>query len=280
MIQIYTKQLEQIIAAMGKSIGTGEADITNAEYNAWLEFLKQIYPTSELLVQPVLATAAVATTIPVNKVDIVHCLKEYNDIREIMMLAEVKGYPTWFVQPHYVGLTVFLEYSQGKLSNISFEDQEHIEHLELQSLDTIPITIPEYSGTVIGVLHMSSEDYKKYGVLDSETAQVAVYQAYLNHDIVTLKFVAISMDGTSNFIEQMEILEKYGFVTAEYVLFPTNRLSTISSSKLETFFTSYIAKARDSGIQTDGLLISSDTAITKENNHSKQLLYKSSLDST
>jgi hypothetical protein len=113
MINTYTKKLEEIIVDMRNAFDNGMSVMTDTEYKQWLAFLKQVYPDSELLrIAKPIATASV-------RASGIDELRVYEDIHEIMMLAEVQGYPTWYIQPHYIGLEVTLQYEQGVLVAIT-----------------------------------------------------------------------------------------------------------------------------------------------------------------
>jgi hypothetical protein len=150
--------------------------------------------------------------------------------------------------------------------------------LEIAAVNGIQLSIPNFTGTVQGTLHLPTEEYIGQGAVDIVTAQVLVLQSYTNRP-ADLLFKATDTDTDSSFLEKQQQLERLGFTPAEYVLFPTSRLSTISSSKLETFFNSYIAKARDDNTWVDGLIIISDTPLINDSGFSStRVLYKSSLE--
>ncbi len=280
MTPTYAKKLEEIVSEMNLALQSGKVLIADTEYSQWFTFLKQVYPESALVtVSKSPAPEHKSISEDVVHQSLVYELKVYDDIHEIMMLAEMQGYPTWFVQPHYIGLTVILKYEQGILTNITVENNGSLEQLELRTLNGIPQHIPEFTGNVKGVLHMSREEYVKQGTVYSETAQVAVYEAY-ESEYAKLSLKAVDVDSRTSFREKMSQLEQCGFTIAEYVLFPTSRLSTISSSKLETFFKSYLNKAHADGLWVDGLVIISDTHLvtTDDGISSSRVLYKSSLE--
>lgn len=283
MTQLYTQQLEQIISEMDTALSSGQAHITNAEYEVWLEFLKRVHPESQLLSRSVTkALVSPDTNAHTANKNSVPTLRQYSDIREIMMLAETKEYPTWFIQPSFVGLALTLTYENGDLQSITYTDSGNLQQLEIREVAGIPTRVADYTGTIQGVLYMSKEIYKTTGAEDRETAQVAAFQTYLSENTKDLKFNALDIDSTGGFLEKMRLLRLYGFNTPEYVLFPTSRLSTISSSKLETFFNSYIVKAESNGYMIDGLVIISDTPLIEPNTEisSTHIIFKPDPDST
>ncbi len=84
---IYTERLEQIIRDMQTALPAGQS-------LPWLHFLREIHPESELLQigndGAPQAREPTETTRP----------KECRDVRELMMLAERNGYPTWSIHPY------------------------------------------------------------------------------------------------------------------------------------------------------------------------------------
>lgn len=87
---IYIEQLENIIREM-------QIALPKPDYLPWLHFLHEIYPESELLkTEDSGAPQAREPTADQGIVEGKHC----HDIREIMMLAERNGYPTWYIHPH------------------------------------------------------------------------------------------------------------------------------------------------------------------------------------
>ncbi len=122
--------------------------------------------------------------------------------------------------------TILLEYEKGELKS------------EL-SKEGIPKVISEFTGKVSGVFKHSPEH---------------------------LKFIAHDIDTDVGFLEKMALLESYELQVSEYITFPTNRIPTISSSKLEMLFKNYISKASAQGFQVDGLVIISDTLLPTGSN--------------
>lgn len=142
----YIEQFEHIIQGM-------QVAMPKSDYLPWLEFLERIHPESELLkTGDSGAPQAREPTMEENDPK----PKECQDIRELMMLAECNGYPTWHIHPYV-------------------------------------------------------ED---------------------------------------------EIGQEY-----EAILFPTEKIQTISSSKLEELFKRYLSTLREQGIVTDRILIKSDHQI-------------------
>lgn len=87
---IYIERLENIIREM-------QVALPKPEYLPWLHFLHKIYPESELLkIEDSGAPQAREPTVDKGTVKPKHCY----DIREIMMLAERNGYPTWYIHPN------------------------------------------------------------------------------------------------------------------------------------------------------------------------------------
>ena len=84
---IYIERLEQIIRDMRTALPENDS-------LPWFQFLREIHPESELLkVEDEGAPQArepTETTKP----------KECHDVRELMILAELNGYPTWSIHPY------------------------------------------------------------------------------------------------------------------------------------------------------------------------------------
>lgn len=84
---IYIERLEQIIRDMRTALPENDS-------LPWFQFLREIHPESELLkVEDEGAPQArepTETTKP----------KECHDVRELMILAELSGYPTWSIHPY------------------------------------------------------------------------------------------------------------------------------------------------------------------------------------
>ncbi len=87
---IYIEQLENIIREM-------QTALPKPDYLPWLHFLHEIHPESELLkTEDSGAPQAREPTVDQGTAGVKHC----HDIREIMMLAERNGYPTWYIHPY------------------------------------------------------------------------------------------------------------------------------------------------------------------------------------
>lgn len=63
--------------------------------------------------------------------------KAYFDMREILLLAQAKGFPLWHIQPR-TGPPVFARYEEGFLSATDPPDAD------------VPLELPGFSGTIIG----------------------------------------------------------------------------------------------------------------------------------
>ncbi len=260
MITLYIQKLEQIIADM-QAATTGVSP-PEYDYQAWLEFLKQVCPESKLL-------AAISTkpdTPSPQLKNVTYSLQMFTDVREIMLLADTHEYPTWYIQPSYTGLILILEYEQDMLTNILFEDTGKWNELEIRSVTTIPKTIPGFSGKIRGTLHLAQAGYTADTEADSATTQIAIYENYLAGNTGYLLFTAQDLDMQGNFMEIMRTLEYFGLRIPEFVLFPTDRIPSIPSSTLETLFDNYMSKAGDS-VKVDGLMIISDTPLKPPNNN-------------
>lgn len=87
---IYIEQLESIIREM-------RVALPKPDYLPWLHFLHEIHPDSELLkTKDSGAPQAREPTVDQRTDKVKHC----HNVREIMMLAERNGYPTWHIHPY------------------------------------------------------------------------------------------------------------------------------------------------------------------------------------
>jgi hypothetical protein len=207
----YTQKLEQIILEIQES--SPNETVGTTEYQLWLEFLRQIHPKSKLL-QEVNMKGSI-----IKENDFDKDIKCYSDIREIMMLAENKKYPTWFIQPKFEEPTMLLEYDQGALKN------------DPGNLKDIPKSVPGFTGSISG-----------YSAPEK------------------LLFFAGDITTQMNFLEKMKLLKNAGFETLEHVLFPTDKLPTISSNKLEASLQNYMSTIQE-GVKVEGVIIISDVPL-------------------
>lgn len=79
-------------------------------------------------------------------------------------------------------------------------------------------------------------------------------------------FMACEVSNKNTFVQKMEFLKKTSFATPDFVLFPTEKLFTISVSKLEASLINFISTAREKWVQVDGAVIVSDTPLFSEDN--------------
>ena len=216
MMQSYIQMIEEIIQEMKTELSRGGTDITGLDYMEWMDFLKRINPRSELLKEE---TEAVMGPEPNDKES--SGMRHFSNIRELMVLAEVKQYPAWFIQPKFKEVAM-LEYEKGLLKD--------------GSIDGVPRMIGDFTGVVSG--------------------------AWVN-----TQFIAYDVDISGDFLEKMAWLESAGFEAVGFASFPTEKIPTISSSKLEAFFRNYLASAQEQGLDVDGIVIISNTALYATDNH-------------
>ena len=131
----YIEQFERIIQDM-------KAAMPKSDYLPWLEFLEQIHPESELLKTG--ESGAPQAREPTIEEDDPKP-KECQDIRELMMLAECNGYPTWHIHP-YVEDEISQEYETilfptEKIQTISSSKLEELFRKYLSSLREQGITV-------------------------------------------------------------------------------------------------------------------------------------------
>ncbi len=153
------------------------------------------------------------------------------DVREVMLLAESNGYPMWHIRPKPKEMVV-LEYVQGRLRDSP------------ESLDVgIPKTLLGFTGFIAGMWRSHSDGRKD--------------------------FIACDVVGKDTVFKKIEFLKESGFSVVEHVLFPTEKIQTTSSTKLETFFRSYLSAMNEEGLGSDGIVILADRPIVvKENGES------------
>lgn len=89
----YIEQLEGIIRDM-------QVTLPKSDYLPWLDFLQKVHQESELLKTG--ESGAPQAREPTIEEDDPKP-KECQDIRELMMLAECNGYPTWHIHPYVDG---------------------------------------------------------------------------------------------------------------------------------------------------------------------------------
>lgn len=163
--------------------------------------------------------------------------KEYIDIREIMLLAETNNYPVWYIQPYFTEPVIDITYEQGELKNVDTKDD-----LDLSRVWDLPRHIPGFSGIVNGVLNTEQH------------------------------FVAYDLSLPMNFTAKMELLKNSGFTTCVHVLFPTNKIMSISSSALEASLIHFISQSLEQGLKVEGVRIISDTPLQPGN--SMHIIFK------
>jgi len=116
----------------------------------------------------------------------------------------------------------------GSLTQFTYENEEL---QNAQAINGVPQSISGFSGTIRGVW------------VDEQT------------------FIACDTDSKIDFAQKMELLKQAGFTTPDFVLFPTDKLLTVSVSKLETSLTNFISTAQNKWAQVEGAVIVSDTPL-------------------
>ncbi|MFA6427826.1 MAG: hypothetical protein WCW16_05340 [Candidatus Magasanikbacteria bacterium] len=212
MSNLYADMVEQIILEMKENLPEKEELVVSHEYFMWLDFLKKIKPKSTLFI---------AST---------DSHKEYDDLREIMLVAENSHYPTWYIQPHCGDSLLSLIYEKGELQKV-----DSALEIDLSEVWAVPRHIPEFSGIVKGILN------------DKHS------------------FVAYDLNTPINFLQKMELLKNYGFTPCEYVLFPTDKIMSITSSTLEASLLNFISKSHAAGLPVDGVVMVSDIPLAPGN---------------
>ncbi len=152
--------------------------------------------------------------------------QSYSDVRDIMMLAEINKFPVWHIRLN-PKTEISLEYIHGKL------------RAETKVVLGVPKELSGFSGYVWGAIQ--------------------------NNSPTTNTFVAYDVSGDMTIADKIEFLKTSNFALVESILFPTERIQTISSSKLETFFRNYVRSMEEKGFEVDGATIFSDVAISTSN---------------
>ncbi len=130
MKNTYTELLEQIVTEMEAAMHN-DSTIIDSEYRQWLGFLKQVHPESRLLKDALAQEALVLQSARADPE-----LQEYSDLREIMQLAALHKHPTWYIQPHFSGAPLQLNYENGQLKD---------------TREGIPSNIPGLNGILRGI---------------------------------------------------------------------------------------------------------------------------------
>ena len=99
----------------------------------------------------------------------------------------------------------------------------------------VPRHLDEFSGTVKGILNEQKN------------------------------FIAYDLELVGNFLQKMELLKNAGFTISEYVLFPTDKIASTSSSKLEASLLNFISKSCEAGLKVDGVVMVSDVPLLPGN---------------
>jgi hypothetical protein len=220
MIYSHIEILKEIVLEMKSAITSGRQEISEDEYLLWVSFLKQVRPENDQSKGKIENVADEET-------------KTFSDLREIMMLAEAAGYPTWHIQPKF-SEELIAEYLDGELKNICVKKNGQMEKLNENDRWNIPEHVIDFTGKLFGTW-CEKED--------------------------KLQFVTYDTDQNMDFLDRMKWLESTGMNIAEYVLFPTDKIPTTPMSKLAALFQNYISKVREQGLKVDGVVIISNTPI-------------------
>ena len=249
MTNSYTELLEQIITEMKTALLGGTAMVVDSEYRQWLDFLRQIHPESTLLkndIQKSSLSLQHVPVVPTAAVQVSAGLQEYFDLRAIIQLAAAHGHPTWYIQPRFTGQHAVLSYENGELKKVHDEDgREWGKDIK----ELLPSSIG-FSGTI--------------------------YAAMMVHKTSNPVLIAHDLDSNLSFVQKMQVLNNAGFTTPDFVLFPTEKLLTVSSSKLEVSLANFISTAQKSWAEVDGVVIVSDSPVFKNDRgeNSNRIIFK------
>lgn len=224
MINIYTELLEQIITEMKSALLGGNTGVIDSDYRQWLDFLRQVHPESELL-----KNNDAQQVLPVQNARAVSALRIQSDdgLKEYSNLREIMKLAAVHKHPTWYIQPHFA----GSIAEFIYENEQLQNAL---GINGVPKVIERFSGAVYGVW------------LDEQT------------------FIACDTDNKTNFIQKMEFLKNAGFTSPDFAEFPTDKLLTVSVSKLETSLMNFISSAQKSWAKVDGAVIVSDTPLFNE----------------
>ncbi len=75
------------------------------------------------------------------------------------------------------------------------------------------------------------------------------------------QFIATDVDRSMDFMKKNGFLEHAGFTVSEFIFFETEKIKKTAIGNLETHIHNYISKAGHNGLNVDGVVVISDTAI-------------------
>ena len=191
---------------------------SDADYHEWLDFLRRVYPESKLFKNNHHEEMPLANN---SRADPDNKINSDCGPEEYTDLREIIRLAAVHDHPTWYIQPHFTEPS----ARFTYENEELKNAL---AINGVPQTIAGFSGTISGVW------------LGEQT------------------FVATDIENENGFLQKMELLKKAGFTTPEFVLFPTNKLLTVSVSKLEASLVNFISTAQKSWAKVDGAVFVSD----------------------
>jgi len=195
-----------------------EMKASDADYHEWLDFLRRVYPESKLLKSDYHEKLPLAKN---SRADPADKIERNDEPKEYSNLLEIIRLAAANKHPTWYIQPHFI----GSCARFTYENEELKNAL---AINGVPQTIAGFSGTISGVW------------LGEQT------------------FVATDIENKNGFLQKMELLKKAGFTTPEFVLFPTNKLLTVSVSKLEASLVNFISTAQKSWAKVDGAVFVSD----------------------
>jgi hypothetical protein len=223
MKNIYTDRLEKILSDMEAEIQSGTSTVSLEEFNTWKEFASRIQPAEK--------TNTFVSYLDYSPYTKVPC---YKDIREIMKLAEARNYPMWFIQPKITGPRITLSFDKGTCQMIYSVHNDDVHILEKHELNGIPDAFESFTGNIIGA---------------SSKAPTG------------LEFIAYDLAMDASFPDRITLLKNNRFKVVDFILFPTQKIPSVSSSTLETSLRKYVSQAQEHGHEVDGVIIASNEGI-------------------
>lgn len=145
-----------------------------------------------------------------------------SDVREIMQLADANGYPTWHIRINPKARTA-LQYVLGRL-----RDSE-------MKYANVPHEISGFTGFLRGAIRTKADS--------------------------GYELVAYDTSSGEPLLKKFDFLKRNGFSVLDYVSFPTEKIQSTSSAKLEELFRNFAASGREQGFEGASIAIVADTPI-------------------
>jgi hypothetical protein len=195
-----------------------EMKSSETNYYEWLDFLRRVYPESKLFKNDQRNEMRLTKN---SRADPNNKIESADEQAYCSDLHEIISLAAVHDHPAWYIQPHFI----GPMARFTYENEELKNAL---AINGVPKTIAGFNETVIGVW------------LDEQT------------------FVATDIENQNSFLLKMERLKKAGFATPEFVLFPTEKLISVSVSKLEASLNNFISTAQKAWAKVDGVVFVSD----------------------